>query len=130
MSSNYIYPGQQGKKEPYPSRPFYQFLVKTGIKCPICLQEVNIPIYTTAKIKILLPKLSIHYPNSVYVAGFYTYAIFSISGTRFYLLHLTYYILLHFKDNRSPRFTPPNAFILQLAEIQAFIISFRCLISS
>ena len=61
-------------------------------------------VNTNAKIRILLPKLDIHRPNSVYVAGFYAYAILTcqvhvfvyyiIQTTHFFTLKTTDYLAL------------------------------------
>ena len=71
MSSDNIFPDNRVKRT---------LSVQTLL--PISFEKRNEMSYsppskqnTNAKIRILLPKLSIHCPNSVYVAGVHTYAI-------------------------------------------------------
>ena len=57
--------------------------------------------HTRAEIKVLLPKLSIHCPNSVHVAGVYTYAIlaFQVHVSVCNTMQATYFFTLKTIDH-------------------------------
>ena len=81
--------------------------LKTRTKCHACLQVNTLYVSRTAEIMILLPKLSTHCLNSVYVA--------SISGSSFCLLHVktTYFFTLKTIDHLDLPHTTPSYSNLQ-----------------